>query len=66
MSIYRFVSGVVVDKEYPDLVTVYIKRADALNFAMNILRQIEFPKPDENPLLDFTLCGQIENVNNKQ
>lgn len=64
---HRFVEGdgeVIVDGKsvHPDFVRVYIKRTDALTFAMNILRQLEHPRPDADPLLEIPLFGQLERV----
>lgn len=64
---HRFVEGdgeAIVDGKpvHPDFVRVYIKRADALTFAMNILRQLEHPRPDADPLLEIPLFGQLERV----
>ncbi|OAD16469.1 hypothetical protein A3839_28380 [Achromobacter insolitus] len=45
---------------YPDALRLYIKRADALTFAMNILRQLEQPRPDAGPVIEIALFGQLE------
>lgn len=47
---------------YPDFMSVYIDRSGALTFAMNILRQLENPRPDAGPLLEIPLFGQLERV----
>jgi hypothetical protein len=64
---YRFVDrgGEVIENGksvHPDGMCVYIKRAHALSFAMNILRQLEHPRPDADPLLGIPLFGQLERV----
>lgn len=61
---HRFVEGegeTIVDgkSEYPDFLRVYIKREDALTFALNILRKLENPRPNENPLIEIPLFGEL-------
>lgn len=64
---HRFIEGggeVIKDgkESHPDFLRVYIKRDDAFTFAMNILRQLEHPRPDANPLLEIPLFGKLERV----
>jgi hypothetical protein len=64
---HRFVSGsgeINIDGKsvYPDFLRVYINRAEAFSFALNILRQLEYPRSDADPLLEIPLFGQFEQV----
>lgn len=64
---YRFVDGEgqVIEagkSRYPDFVRVYIKRSEAFTFAMNILRQLEHPRPEADPLLEIPLFGTLQRV----
>jgi hypothetical protein len=64
---HRFVEngGHVVEggkDNYPDFVRMYIRREYAFSFALNILRQLEHPRPDADPLLEIPLFGQLEHV----
>lgn len=64
---HRFVDGageVIKDGKtvHPDFLRVYISRTDAFTFAMNILRQLEHPRPDADPLLEIPMFGQLERV----
>jgi hypothetical protein len=62
---HRFVerAGQVIQEGksvYPDFLRVYINRSDALTFALNILRQLEHPRPNADPLLEIPLFGRLE------
>jgi len=64
MNEHRFTEGegktIIAGKsEYPDFLRVYIKREDALTFALNILRKLENPRLDENPLIEIPLFGKL-------
>src|SRR3546814_453645 len=38
---------------HPDFLRVYIKREEAFTFAMDILRQLEHPRPEADPELEI-------------
>lgn len=64
---HRFVEGAgeVIQggkSVHPDFVRVYINRSDALTFAMNILRQLEHPRQEADPLLEILMFGVLERL----
>lgn len=61
---HRFVQGAgevgVAGKfHYPDFLLLCIQRSRAITFALNILRPLEYPRPDAGPLLEIPLFGEL-------
>ena len=64
---YRFESGAGREirggkSHYPDFIRLHINRRDAFGFAMNVLRQLECPGPNDDVLFEVPLFGQLERV----
>lgn len=47
---------------WPDFVRLYLPRDQALTFAMNILRQLEYARPDASPTFEIPLFGEMIRV----
>ena len=48
--------------KYPDFMRMEIPRAEALSFALEILRQLERSLVEEKPLLSVPVFGRLERV----
>jgi len=55
--------GLVMEEgkaHHPDFLRLHLPRDEAFTFALNILRQLEHPRPNDAPTLEICLFGEWE------